>query len=77
MGGVISKAFQDNILPIAFDIGRCIFITTTIGGVYVLIRGNQSEAIKKIKNSTIGYIILRMVVAFADLVDKVASQLHF
>lgn len=77
MNGVISKAFIDNILPIAFDIGKCIFITTTIGGVYILIRGNQSEAIKKIKNATVGYVILKLILAFTELVDKVTSELHF
>lgn len=77
MSGVISSAFEENILPLAFDIGKCIFMTTTISGVYILMRGNQSEAIKKIKNSVWGYIILRLICSFVELIDKIANQLQF
>lgn len=77
MKGALSIAFEECLLPLAFDAGRCLFYLTIISGVYVLIRGNASEAIKKIKMSTTGYVILRCVVAFVNLVDRIADGIKF
>lgn len=73
----LAKVFEDCLLPIAFEMGKCLFYLTIVSGVYVLIRGNASESIKKIKTATIGYVMLRCVVAFVNLVDRIADTIKF
>lgn len=73
----LANAFESGILPIFFDFGKCLFYTSIISGVYMLIRGNGSESVKKIKTSIIGYVAMRCVVAFVNLVDKIADGIQF
>lgn len=73
----LSQVFETAILPLCFDMGKCMFYITIISGVYVLIRGNVHESIKKIKTATIGYVILRCVVSFVNLVDRIADTIKF
>lgn len=73
----LAKLFEECLLPIAFEMGKCLFYLTIISGVYVLIRGNTSDSIKKIKTSTIGYVMLRCVVGFVNLVDRIADTIKF
>ena len=73
----LANAFESSILPIFFDFGKCLFYVSIISGVYMLIRGNGSESIKKIKTSIIGYVAMRCTIAFVNLVDRIADTIKF
>lgn len=70
-------AFENALLPIAISGGKCLFYLASISGIYCLIRGNGSEAIKKLKSSIVGYVMLTMIKEFVDLIDKLAATIHF
>lgn len=73
----LSTAFEDAILPIFVEMGKCLFYLSVMSGIYVLIRGNASESIKKIKMSIIGYTALTLIKQFVNLIDKLAANIHF
>ncbi|MEG0086548.1 MAG: hypothetical protein RR817_08750 [Niameybacter sp.] len=73
----LAQIFEDCLLPLAVEGGKCLFYITCVSGIYVLIRGNASESIKKIKTATIGYILLRTIKNFVDLIDRIADTIQF
>lgn len=73
----LDVAFENALLPLAISGGKCLFYLASISGIYCLIRGNGSEAIKKIKMSCTGYIMLTMIKEFVNLIDKLAATIHF
>lgn len=73
----LDVAFENAILPLLVEGGKCIFYLSVVSGIYVLIRGNASESIKKIKMSVIGYIMLTMIRKFVVLIDKLAANINF
>lgn len=71
----LDAIFDKTLLPLAQEFGACLFKLTLISGVYVLIRGNASESIKKVKTSTIGYVLLKTIKTYVDLIDQIAANI--
>lgn len=73
----LATIFENCLLPLAIEGGKCLFYLTCVSGIYVLIRGNASESIKKIKTASIGYILLRSIKNFVNLIDRIADTIQF
>lgn len=74
--GLLS-AFDQCLLPLAFEAGTCLFKITLISGVYVLIRANAHEGIKKIKMASIGYVLLKSINNYIKLIDRICENINF
>ena len=73
----LADVFENCLLPLAAEGGKCLFYITAVSGIYVLIRGNASESIKKIKTATIGYILLKTIKSYVSLIDRIAANIKF
>lgn len=73
----LATIFEQCLLPLAIEMGKCLFYIAAVSGIYVLIRGNASESIKKVKTSTIGYILLRSIKNYVDLIDRIVDNINF
>lgn len=73
----LAELFENLLLPLAIEGGKCLLYVSLVSGVYVLIRGSVSDSVKKIKTATIGYFFLRMIKSYVDLIDKLASNMQF
>ena len=73
----ISTPFRKNVLPLFFDFGKVVFWCTTVYGCYYLMRRQVNEGADRIKWAALGYIALRMINSFTDLVDAVADSMQF
>ncbi len=71
----LDTIFTESLLPLAIEGGKCLFYISMVSGIYVLIRGNCSDSIKKIKTATIGYFLLKMVKNYVALIDRIASNI--
>jgi len=68
---LISEAFIKHGMPIMFDIGKTIFYCTSTYGTYYIMRKQYGEGIERAKAAAIGYICLRSINLFTDIVDKI------
>lgn len=73
----LQQAFDRILLPMAIEAGTCIFKLTLISGIYILMRSNTSEAIKKIKTASIGYVLLKSINSYITLIDNICSTIKF
>lgn len=73
----LAQIFEEVLLPLAVEGGKCLFYISAVSGIYVLIRGNASESIKKVKTATIGYILLRMIKNYVALIDRITNNINF
>lgn len=73
----LSELFDQVLIPIAEEGGKCLFKLILVGGVYTLMRGSASESIKKIKMATIGYILLNTIQQYVKLIDRLADTIKF
>ena len=69
--------FDKYLYPLALEGGKCIFKLMLVSGAYILMRGSGSESIKKIKSSTIGYILLKTIASYVRLIDNIADSIEF
>lgn len=74
---MLSKAFIDNFLPILYDLGKVVFWVSAIGGLYLVMRTQITEGIERLRAAALGYIGLRLLTGFVELVDKITSGIHF
>lgn len=74
--GLLS-AFDGWLMPLAMEAGTCLFKLTLISGIYVLIRANAHEGIKKIKTASIGYVLLRSIGSYIRLIDSICNNIKF
>lgn len=72
---MISEAFRKAVLPYLLDFGKVVFWCSTIYGIYFLIRRQVSEGTDRIKWAALGYICLRLINAFTNLVDSIGEQM--
>ena len=73
----LTQVFDKCLLPLAIEAGTCIFKITLISGVYVLLRANTSEGIKKIKVASIGYVLLKSIGNYVKLIDRICANIQF
>ena len=73
----LSAIFDNCLLPLAIEGGKCIFKLMLISWTYLLIRGNVSESVKKVKMATIGYVLLGTIRKYVELVDSIIDGLSF
>lgn len=73
----LDTLFDKALLPIALTGGKCIFKLMLVSGAYVLMRGNASESIKKIKSATLGYVLLKTIQQYVLLIDSIAASIQF
>lgn len=73
LGGV----FDNCLLPLAIEAGTCLFKITLISGIYVLIRANAHEGIRKIKMASIGYVLLKSINNYVRLIDRICASIKF
>lgn len=73
----LDTLFDDILLPIAMTGGKCIFKLMLVSGAYILMRGNASESIKKVKSATIGYILLKTIQQYVQLIDSIVATIKF
>lgn len=73
----LGQVFDQCLLPLAIEAGTCIFKITLISGVYILLRANTHEGIKKIKIASIGYVLLRSIDSYVKLIDNICASIKF
>lgn len=73
----LGSVFDQFLIPLAVEAGTCIFKITLISGIYILIRSNAHEGIKKIKTATIGYVLLKSINNYVKLIDNICSNIKF
>lgn len=71
---IISKAFEQGVMPIIQD-GLCMIAEiSTAQGVYAIARGDRKTGIDKIKYAVTGYVMIKFVPQLFDFVDKVVAN---
>lgn len=70
---MISDEFAKSVMPILFDIGKTIFMCTSVYATYYIMRKQYGEGVERAKAAAIGYICMRSIDKFIDIVDKVTS----
>lgn len=73
----LGQVFDNCLLPLAIEAGTCIFKITLISGIYVLMRANTHEGIKKIKVASVGYVLLKSIGNYVRLIDRICEGIKF
>ena len=73
----LSSLFDSKLLPLAVDAGVCIFKLMLVSGAYILMRGGASDAIKKVKSATLGYLLLKIISTYVKVIDTIADGIEF
>jgi len=71
---IISRAFEQGVLPIIQD-GMCMIAEiSTAQGIYAIARGDRKTGVDKIKYAISGYVMIKFVAQLFDFVDKVVQN---
>lgn len=73
----ILSFFENCLFPYAITGGRILFYIALTSGAYLFIRGESSSSIKKIKTSTIGYCLLKLIKTYVDMIDAATNGMKF
>jgi hypothetical protein len=71
------SAFYGALMPVLQDIGKIMFMTSTVYGTYYIMRMKYGEGANMIKYAAIGYICLSLTDKFIRLVDKIVANMKF
>ena len=75
--GAFSTAFQSALMPHIIDFGKVVFWCCCCYGAYYIMRRQVNEGVDRIKYACFGYIALRLMNGFTDLIDKIATDMVF
>ena len=71
---IISKVFDQSIMPYVFDVGKLMLKIGVVQGAYFIMRSDRKNGIDKIKYSSLGYIMLKFIDIFIALIDEIVRN---
>lgn len=73
---IISKVFDEAIMPYILDAGKTVLKITVVQGAYYMMRSDRKNGIDKVKYGATGYVMLRCVDLFIGVVDEIANTIR-
>ena len=72
---VISRVFDESIMPYVYDIGKLLLKVGIVQGAYYVMRADRKAGIEKIKYASFGYIMLKFIDVFINIIDEISANI--